>query len=187
MDKKKEVFLFAILKAFPKVAKWTITLRKQILENYKIIKSITLDELNRTELMNFKNCMFDPLGMNVLSHDEKYLSTSRIPYKYDQLAQCALWLKTLDEILEGDKDRILLLQEFFGYCLTKDTKHHKALLLLGESRCLGGETLIYDPVKNNSIPVSEIKEDFHVEAWDGNKIVIAKAEKPFTKEIDDLS
>jgi P4 family phage/plasmid primase-like protien len=109
-----------------------------------------------------------------------------MPYRYEEDAKCELWIKTLNQILEDDQNKLNSLQEFFGYCLTKDTKQLKALLLLGESRCLGGETLIYDPVKNKSIPVSEIESDFHVQAWDGNKIVTTKAEKPFTKEVDDL-
>lgn len=169
-----------------KINKHTIASKKQILENLKVIKNIKLEKFNQNSLINLENGMFSPEDLAIFPHDEKYYSTMRIPYKYDYEAKCELWLKTLNEILEGDKHKINILQEFFGYCLTKDTRQHKALLLTGESRCLGGETLIYDPIKNTSIPVSEIKEDFHVEAWDGNKIVIARAEKPFTKEIDDL-
>jgi putative DNA primase/helicase len=48
--------------------------------------------------------------------------------------KCPLWLKTLGEIFEGDIEKTHLLQEFFGYCLTRDVRHEKALLLMGESR-----------------------------------------------------
>ena len=138
----KEKFLYLISKSFPKINKYRISERKQILDNYKIIKNISLNDFNKSSLINFKNCMFDPIGMNVLSHDEKYFSTSRIPYKYDQLAQCPLWNKTLLEILEGDEQKISLLQEFFGYCLIPDTRQKKALLLLGESNC-GKSTILF--------------------------------------------
>jgi P4 family phage/plasmid primase-like protien len=35
-------------------------------------------------------------------------------------------------VLEGDQERIRLLQEWFGYCLTPDTSQHKFLVLEGE-------------------------------------------------------
>lgn len=50
------------------------------------------------------------------------------------LAECPLWISTLDGIFEGNKDKINILQEYIGYCLTRDVSREKALLLLGESR-----------------------------------------------------
>ncbi len=43
------------------------------------------------------------------------------------------WIEFLDETIETPAS-IRELQKFFGYCLTKETKHQKALLLIG----LGG-------------------------------------------------
>jgi len=117
-----------------KINRHTISSKKQILENLKVIKNIRLDMLNQSEMINLENGMFAPVDANILPHDEKYYSTMRIPYKHDADARCDLWMKTLGEILEGDANKVNILQEFFGYCLTRDTKHHKALLLLGESR-----------------------------------------------------
>jgi len=56
----------------------------------------------------------------------------------------------------------------------------------GGNQCLGGETLIYDPVLGVDRPVGEIDSDFHVLAWDGEFLVTAEAQKPFTKPVDDL-
>lgn len=117
-----------------KINKHTIASKKQILENLKVIKNIKLEKFNQESLINLENGMFSPEDLAIFPHDEKYYSTMRIPYKYDSEAKCELWLKTLNEILEGDKHKINILQEFFGYCLTKDTRQHKALLLTGESR-----------------------------------------------------
>jgi putative DNA primase/helicase len=50
----------------------------------------------------------------------------------DDRAQCPTWLKFLDEVLERDIERISLLQEWFGYCLTPDTSQHKFMILEGE-------------------------------------------------------
>lgn len=56
----------------------------------------------------------------------------------------------------------------------------------GGNQCLGGEALIYDPIRGVYQRIDEIGSDFNVYAWDGEKIVITKALKPFKKEIDDL-
>jgi putative DNA primase/helicase len=86
--------------------------------------------------------MLCPKTVELRDHNPKYYSTNRLPYKYDKKAECPLWIKSLSEILEDDKSKIGVLQEFFGYCLTRDTKQHKALLLLGESRS-GKSTILH--------------------------------------------
>ena len=62
----------------------------------------------------------------------------------------------------------------------------KKKYIFGGNRCLGGETEIYDPILNISKPISQINKDFHVYAWNGYKLVIADASKPFKKDIDDI-
>ena len=62
----------------------------------------------------------------------------------------------------------------------------KRLLYVGSNRCLGGETKIYDPIKNKEIPVSAIDSDFHVMAFNGKRLVVTKALKPFKKDIGSL-
>ncbi|KKN49411.1 hypothetical protein LCGC14_0643010 [marine sediment metagenome] len=58
---------------------------------------------------------------------------------------------------------------------------YKTFTFTGGERCLGSETKIYDPVKKENIEISEIQNDFNVLAWDGKKLVIAYAMKPFKK------
>lgn len=124
------------------ITKFTLPMRKQILENYKIIRYKTLKEFNTTDLLNLQNYMVDARGMNVLKHSENYYSTIQLPYKYDQIAKCDIWFKTLNEIFENDQKKINLLQEFFGYCLVPDMEQKKSLLLLGESDT-GKSTILF--------------------------------------------
>jgi hypothetical protein len=56
----------------------------------------------------------------------------------------------------------------------------------GGNRCLGGDEEIYDPVLNKSIPIRDINSDFHVLSWDGSKLIVSKAMKPFLKGYDYL-
>lgn len=108
--------------------------RRKVMENYKVLSFKSIKDFNKYPFLNFENYMLDPISRNVLPHDQKYLSTIRIPYKYDPLVKCELWLKSIKEIFENDLIKINTLQEFFGQCLTRDIKQEKALLLLGESR-----------------------------------------------------
>jgi P4 family phage/plasmid primase-like protien len=114
--------------------KFDIGNKKKTLEELKLINHKHLNEFNNNGLLNLENYMYDPARLNVISHDKKYFSTIRVPYKYDHALDCKLWEKTLIEIFEKNLDKIKSLQEFFGYCLTRDVRMEKALLLLGESR-----------------------------------------------------
>ena len=57
------------------------------------------------------------------------------------------------------------------------------ILALGGNRCLAPDQEIYDPVAKQSIPVSKIKRDFHVLAWDGEKQIQCRALRPFVKTV----
>jgi putative DNA primase/helicase len=134
-------FLGHIEENMKKITKFSIGRRKQITDNFKSIARKKLSEFNWSELINMKNGMLNPYDGTLSEHDPNYYSTNRLPYIYDKDAKCDLWLKTLGEIFENDVKKINILQEYIGYCLTRETKHHKALLLLGESRS-GKSTII---------------------------------------------
>lgn len=107
--------------------------KEQVMKHLKLITLKELPEFNTYSLINFENYMYDSEGNNILKHEPKYLSTIRIPYRYDAFAKCDLWIKTLLEIFEGDKNKMKALQEYFGYCLSSDNEQKKGLLLLGET------------------------------------------------------
>lgn len=62
----------------------------------------------------------------------------------------------------------------------------KVRLMLGGNRCLAGETKIFDPVNDRMLRIDEIAEPFFVFAWNGDKLVPARATTPFVKGVDDL-
>lgn len=139
-------FLGRIEENMKEITKHPIAGRKQIVENFKSMARKSLDEFNWSELLNFKNGMVSPYNGGMNDHDYMFYSTNRLPYIYDEKARCELWIKTLKEIFEEDENKINILQEFFGYCLTRSTKQHKALLLLGESR--SGKSTILQVLRN---------------------------------------
>ena len=66
------------------------------------------------------------------SHSPSFFSTICLPFDFLEDSNCPLWLNFLNRNLESDHERISLLQEWFGYCLTFDTTFQKFLLLEGE-------------------------------------------------------
>ena len=60
---------------------------------------------------------------------------------YDAAADCPRWIAFLDDVLEGDRERIEALQDWFGLNLTTDTRYQKFFLLVGPPRAGKGTVL----------------------------------------------
>jgi P4 family phage/plasmid primase-like protien len=135
-------FLGKIQESMPEITKFALSRRKQITDNYKILGRKHLNSFNWSNLINLKNTMINPLTGVPIDHDPSFYSTIRLPYTYDENAKCQLWEETLLEIFEFDLLKIHSLQEYFGYCLTKETNQIMSLLLLGESKS-GKSTLTH--------------------------------------------
>ena len=60
----------------------------------------------------------------------RYFTPVLIPRKTDQNPPKA-WLSFLNEVLEGDTERIAVIQEWFGYCSLPTTRYHKMLMMVG--------------------------------------------------------
>lgn len=69
---------------------------------------------------------------DLIPHTPAWFSTCCLPFAFDVTAECPRWLAFLDRNLEGDQNRIDLLQEWFGYNLTPDTSFQKFLVMEGE-------------------------------------------------------
>lgn len=67
-------------------------------------------------------------------HTPQWFSMMALPYPYDPEAKCDTWFDTLSAIFDGDEERVALLGEWFGYCLTDDTRFHSILLCEGPPR-----------------------------------------------------
>ena len=74
-------------------------------------------------------------------HTPLWFSPNVLPYPHNPRADCPLWFTFLDEALDGDEELINLLGEWFGVCLTADTRYHAIMLLEGPRRSGKGTTL----------------------------------------------
>ncbi len=68
----------------------------------------------------------------VIPHSPLWFSVNCLPYRYDPDAVSEFWTSLISMNLEGDAERIGILQEWTGYMLTPDTRYQKFLLLEGE-------------------------------------------------------
>src|SRR5262249_57691869 len=58
------------------------------------------------------------------------------------IGKWAGWLAFVREMVEGDDERIAVLQEWFGLCLTPDTSFHKLLIMDGDGG--NGKSVVLD-------------------------------------------
>lgn len=68
----------------------------------------------------------------ILPHTPDWFSVVNLGYRFDPDCQCNRWTSFLSRNLEGDMQRISLVQEWAGYLLTPETGHQKFMILEGE-------------------------------------------------------
>lgn len=169
--------------------KFRTILHKEIQSILKGLCHIEQHKLNNTKYLNISNGLFDIESMKLYSHSADIYSTVQLDVLYKEDAQCPLWQKTLDQIFEGDQDRIYLLQEFFGLCLTTDTSQGKALFLVGEGA--NGKSTLIETLqmvvgRHNyaAVPMSRFNT-MHYLAGLQNKLVNISSEVKVRSLIDD--
>lgn len=65
----------------------------------------------------------------------RFFTLAAVDYDFNpKRGECPQWLEFLRSLWGDDSQSIELLQEWFGYCLTQDTRHQKILMLLGPQR-----------------------------------------------------
>lgn len=85
-------------------------------------------------LIVFNNGVLDMASGVLYQHSMDFKTTVMMPYDYNPQAACPQWLGFLNDTLEGDGERVALLQEWLGYLMTSDYRHHKVMMLLGPKR-----------------------------------------------------
>jgi len=89
------------------------------------------DNFNPEGVINFKNGFFMVEDGKLIDHTMNIISTNQLPYEYDVNARCDQFMKALIEATDGCPYKIGTIQEFAGYCLTRDTSLEKVLFLIG--------------------------------------------------------
>lgn len=142
-------------------------------------------------ILNFENGLLDMRTFRFKKHDSNIYSTIQIPLNYDQKAKCPLWKKSIEEIFEGNEEKIRTLQEFLGYCLKPDNSQQKALLNVGKGA--NGKSVIFGVFlsilgKENcsSIPLESLGNRHYLAGF-YNKLVNVSIESQSNKAIHDAN
>lgn len=94
---------------------------------------VRINEIADT-LILYQNGVLDLSTGALMPHHPGYFTTNILPYNYEPQAQAPNWLAFLHSSLEGDQERIALLQEWFGYMISNSSRYHKILFMLGPPR-----------------------------------------------------
>lgn len=144
---------------------WTLKREKEYIEAIK--RTVYYDgEVNpHRNYVNLLNGMFDLDEFQIVEHHPEFYSTIQIPIIFTPDAQCPLFIRFLEQVFEGDKQRIALSQEWVGYLLTAEMKAQMALILFGSGA--NGKGVFVDiismliGVENIShIPLNELHKGF---------------------------
>ncbi len=92
-----------------------------------------------------KVCDGKPMEEFLLPHSPHWFSSFQLRYDYSKTAACPNWLNYLDYVMDGDRDRIAILQEWAGYLLTSTNSMQKFLVLEGEGQ--NGKTVYFAAVR----------------------------------------
>lgn len=71
--------------------------------------------------------------VELLEPTANLFTLAALPYAFDLDANCPLWMEWLTQTLGDDPEKILLLQEWFGYCMTPDMTYERFMLFRGRS------------------------------------------------------
>lgn len=79
-------------------------------------------------------------NISFVPHSIDNLCSKLANVKYDEKADCPLWLKFMNDIMQGDKEKIVYLQKMLGLCLTGETQREEMYFLYGSSTRNGKST-----------------------------------------------
>lgn len=89
--------------------------------------------------------LHEPAMPVLVPHSDDLFTLVGMSYRYDPTATCPRWLAFLEENLEGDRERIDILQEWFGLNLVPTTRFEKFMLMIGEGA--NGKSVALDVLK----------------------------------------
>jgi putative DNA primase/helicase len=92
-------------------------------------------DLAAPDIVPCQNGLLHLPSLTLMSLTPSFFGLNAITFDYQPEAPApALWLRFLAQLWEGDSESINALQEMFGLCLTGDTRHQKAFLIVGPKR-----------------------------------------------------
>lgn len=163
---------------------WRRKLEKEYFEALKleipIVKSMNLEK----GFVNLTNGMLNLYKMELVEHSPKFLSTIQIPFDYNPDAECPTFMRFLEDVFEGDQERIMLIQEILGYLFLPDVKIQKAFFFVGLGS--NGKSVLAEVIRNlvghenvSNVSLTEMGGRFGMQDLPG-KLVCMSTENEFS-------
>ena len=119
--------------------------RENMIKDSRDIHYFTNEQLDRDDyILNVQNGVLD-LTENepkFIQHNSDLLLSKICNCEYNPSADCKEWLKFLDEVMQGDTDKIRYLQKICGLSLTGNTQEETCFILYGASTRNGKSTFV---------------------------------------------
>lgn len=138
-DALRHEVLMAMYRSNPQTG--TVTGTYQTLADLKYRPDVEMNPIDHHVII-FQNGALDLKTGALGPHSSEFYTTKILPYDYAPLATAPHWLAFLNGTLEGDQERIGLLQEWLGYMISPTYQYQKIMLLLGVKR--GGKSIVGD-------------------------------------------
>lgn len=110
--------------------------------------------------------------IQVEPHSPLWFSRTVLPYSFERDAKCYGWMGFLAEVLNYDREMMLLVQEMFGYCLSGNMRYQKFFILQGEGS--NGKSVVLDVLQAmlgdenvSSIPLDRFGDRFTLAEMEG--------------------
>lgn len=110
-----------------------------------MIAQCLVDAINIKSGVNLKNGVYDLESKSLIPHSPDYRFTTQLNATYDPEAQYPKWNQFLVEMLGDDDSKVMILQEYAGYCLDYNVNVEMVLFLLG--RGANGKSVCCDVFK----------------------------------------
>ena len=127
------------------------------------------------KLISMVNGLFQMDQLVLFPHSLGFFTYNSLPFEYNPQAQCPLWLKFLNDVWGDDHEAIELLQEYFGYILSGDTRQQKFLNIIGPRRSGKGTinrvlTDLLGQANVVSPQMEELCDTFGLQPWLGKQL-----------------
>jgi putative DNA primase/helicase len=89
--------------------------------------------IDARNVISCRNGLLDVSTRLLYSASWQFFTRSALPIAYDADAEPVRWLSFLEEVLDGDPELVLLMQQMFGYLITSETRYQKIFYFRGVS------------------------------------------------------
>jgi len=122
---------------------------------------------DRTDWLPVQNGMLNMCDYELVPHNEEFFNTYILPVSFKSVdtQACVRWLKYLDQTVQT-AEVIKQVQEFFGYCLTRNAEYEKCLFLLGpgedgKSKMIHVLREMVGPENCSAVAFASLENEFH--------------------------